>query len=410
LQDGEAAAFISHEVVVSRLHKSMQGWLTELFRVQTPDRVAAAVAHQRYVGEVHARIHLPIHLVARSARLYRRWINELLVASKLSREELLLASGYVSDVMDLALELMSSAFVVNSERSARAEEAYRLFALGQNISLERERQRAALLEWAQQVLFDLHRRADGALPTLGQSEFGLWLHHKAQVMFDGSHEVGQITESIERIDGVLLPQLTSAEEMAGEAGLALAQRLQSEINSIKFQLSAMFDRYVEIENGRDALTRLLNRRFLMPILNREIALQRRDAGGFAVLLIDIDHFKRVNDQHGHQAGDQVLQHAASLITNSVRAGDFVFRYGGEEVLVVLVEVDPVEAMQVAEKIRLAFEASTCLISEGGKLNVTVSIGVASFAGHPDYQYLIEQADQALYRAKNEGRNCCRAAA
>jgi diguanylate cyclase len=120
--------------------------------------------------------------------------------------------------------------------------------------------------------------------------------------------------------------------------------------------------------------------------------------------MDIDHFKVVNDVHGHEAGDMVLQQAAAIIVHAVRNGDFVFRYGGEEVVVMLVEVNAEVAQRIAENIRQQFEANEFLIGQGRSVRATISIGLAMYDGHPDHQYLIRRADQAMYEAKASGRN------
>jgi diguanylate cyclase len=148
------------------------------------------------------------------------------------------------------------------------------------------------------------------------------------------------------------------------------------------------------------------------VLNRQIQLQRTGRSrGFAVLVLDIDHFKAVNDRHGHDVGDRVLQQAAGLIVQHVRAGDFVFRYGGEEMLVVLAGVHAEEALKVAEDIRRRFEVTPLAVGRDAVLNLTVSIGVADHDGQADPQRLIKRADAALYEAKQAGRNrCCLAQA
>ena len=405
MADPQACQFLDHVQVDDRLGTSMQRWLEELFQAAPVVSVAAAVAHQRFIGEVHARIQLPINLVARGARYLKRWISESLAREpRLEREALLAAAVYVSDMIDIAIELMSTAFVRGYERTARADEAYRLFSLGQNIAIERERQRAALLEWSYHVLYAKHQRSGENMRSLCHSEFGLWLHHKAQLMFEGSPEVAQINDAAERIDGLILPRLTASQSAADLS--ELTGELQRELASIKFLLATLFDRYVEIENGRDVLTRLLNRRFMPAAINREIAMAKRTECGFALLLLDLDHFKRVNDSYGHDAGDLVLQQAATLVQNNVRVGDFIFRYGGEEILVMLVEVDEAAAQRIAEDMRRRFEENLFLVSEGRTVKITASIGIAVFDGHPDFQYIVHKADLALYAAKNSGRNCC----
>jgi len=159
-----------------------------------------------------------------------------------------------------------------------------------------------------------------------------------------------------------------------------------------------------MEVGRDVLTQLYNRRFLPTILRRELELARNHHNPFAVLMIDVDHFKRVNDSHGHETGDRVLQHIAVLLQGQARASDFVFRYGGEEFLAVINEVSSEQAALVAEKVRARIEGSVLTLSDQLSLSVTVSIGLALHDGHPDYRHLINRADQALYEAKRSGRN------
>ncbi|MDX9844985.1 MAG: GGDEF domain-containing protein [Aquabacterium sp.] len=401
----QAGAFLEHGVVHERLHPSMQRWIRGVYGGKL-DEVEAIVAQQRHVGEVHARIHLPIHLVARGARhLKNAFFAQLALACPDDQALLRDAQHHVGHVMDLALELMSEAYQRNTQRSARTDEAYRLFSLGQNMSVERERQRSVLLEWGQEVLFALHRTpAPTVLPPLSKSEFGLWFHHKATAMFEGSAEIEVMAGIMERIDETMLPQLCAPSAKPDGRTMSLLMELQAELENLKFQLNHLFERQLEVENGRDTLTRLLNRRFLPSVLSREIKVASERRTQFAVLLIDVDHFKQVNDEHGHEVGDLVLQQAAVLILDSVRNGDFVFRYGGEEMLVMLVEIDQPVALRIAETLRQRFEQAEFMVGQGRTLKVTISVGVAMYDGHPDYQYLINRGDQAMYQAKQTGRN------
>ena len=400
----QAARFLNHDIVHQRLQASMERWICEVLAHPMSDP-AAIVALQRHVGEVHARIQLPIHLVARGARVLKRALFERLDAACRQDDPLhRQAVAYVSELLDMALELITAAYLRNSQRGARNDEAYRLFSLGQNMSVEREKQRSVLLEWGQELMFSLHRvPKPSVLPRLGVSEFGLWFHHKAATLFEGAPEMEQIRDSIERIDATVLPRLAGADHSAHHAA-GLVLELQQELDNLKYFLSGLFEHQLEVENGRDTLTRLLNRRFLPSVLSREIALSNSQGKRFALLLVDVDHFKRVNDEHGHDAGDLVLQQAAALLLNGVRNGDFVFRYGGEEMLVMLVEVDAEASLRIAESLRQRFADTEFLIGQGRHIGLTVSIGVALYDQHPDPQYLIRRADQAMYLAKNKGRN------
>jgi len=154
----------------------------------------------------------------------------------------------------------------------------------------------------------------------------------------------------------------------------------------------------------DALTGLPNRRAFEEALAREVARARRAGTPLALLAVDVDHFKRVNDQRGHPAGDAVLRAVAGRIASGARAGDLVARVGGEEFAVALPGAGPEAALEAAERIR-ARVAEEPIALEGGDLGVTVSVGVASLGEPaPDGPSLAARADEALYRAKRAGRD------
>jgi diguanylate cyclase (GGDEF)-like protein len=158
---------------------------------------------------------------------------------------------------------------------------------------------------------------------------------------------------------------------------------------------------LEVMTRTDRLTGLSNRRRLEEALQIEVLRARRYGKPFSVILLDIDHFKDVNDLFGHQAGDNVLVSIAGLLTRTARETDVVGRYGGEEFLLVCPETELRVVAALAERLRLEF-ASTDFPLVG---QVTSSFGVAEFAPGDSVKSLVERADQALYRAKEGGRNC-----
>jgi len=150
----------------------------------------------------------------------------------------------------------------------------------------------------------------------------------------------------------------------------------------------------------DQLTGLYNRRRMLEVLENEVHRSRRLGHRFSVLMMDVDHFKKFNDSFGHQAGDRVLAGVADVLRDTTREIDTPARYGGEEFLVVLPEAGVEAAVEVAERIRSTLAAR---IFEGRR--VTLSVGVAEFPTHgEDDQRLVAAADDALYGAKEEGRN------
>mgnify|MGYP001389551018 FL=1 len=139
------------------------------------------------------------------------------------------------------------------------------------------------------------------------------------------------------------------------------------------------------------------------------AQARRRGTPLAFLMLDIDHFKRVNDEHGHLAGDQVLKEVANRVRHGMRQSDFLARFGGEEFLAVLPATDGAGALVLAEKIRQSIEAEPVRFQEQG-IAVTISVGVSfGIPGESpkSLEELIAHSDQALYAAKSAGRNCVR---
>lgn len=155
----------------------------------------------------------------------------------------------------------------------------------------------------------------------------------------------------------------------------------------------------------DELTQLLNRRKIISRLEEEIARVNRYGGNLSVFILDVDHFKYVNDTYGHQAGDIVLQHVAQTKLQSLRRVDLIGRYGGEEFLVVLPSTALGDAVKAAMHLCEAIATADFVVEEDTHIHLTVSIGVAHYNPTIDtLETLLSKADKALYRAKNNGRN------
>jgi diguanylate cyclase (GGDEF)-like protein/PAS domain S-box-containing protein len=157
----------------------------------------------------------------------------------------------------------------------------------------------------------------------------------------------------------------------------------------------------------DALTGVFNRRHVVEVLHKELERAQRHERPLAVAMMDADHFKRINDTHGHQTGDEVLRAISDRCQKTLRANDVLGRYGGEEFVIVFPETSLEDATVVAERLRVAVAASPIQVGDKA-LDVTVSIGVAAFASGHDMDKLFHNADLALYTAKQDGRNLVRA--
>ncbi|NEX63782.1 biofilm regulation diguanylate cyclase SiaD [Noviherbaspirillum galbum] len=194
--------------------------------------------------------------------------------------------------------------------------------------------------------------------------------------------------------------------------LTLAERYRKQIRQLE-RLSRISDRYqammrdlneaLKEASTKDALTGIGNRRLLMESLKAETARADRLERPFTLVMVDVDRFKAVNDQYGHDAGDKVLIEVARVIESGIREYDVCGRWGGEEFLVIMPEIDAVEAAAVIERIRAAINALKVLYGER-QIGITASFGIAEHARGESISDFLNRADMALYAAKRAGRN------
>jgi diguanylate cyclase (GGDEF)-like protein len=156
----------------------------------------------------------------------------------------------------------------------------------------------------------------------------------------------------------------------------------------------------------DPLTGLFNRRMGMNLLQREISRFEREGYPIVVMMLDIDHFKRVNDRFGHLVGDQCIQNLAENIRSSIRDYDLAFRYGGEEFVIVTGKIDTHQALKVAQRLRKLVEAQRVETDTGEHFGYTISLGIAGLQAGQNSEQILNQADAAMYQAKQGGRNRC----
>ena len=181
--------------------------------------------------------------------------------------------------------------------------------------------------------------------------------------------------------------------------------------SLKTALDLQRIYVLEQENITDPLMGIYNRRYLDRRLMEESLRATRYEQPFSVFLLDIDHFKRINDSYGHQTGDMFLQKLALVIMGSVREVDVVIRYGGDEILVILPNTTVANAVELAERLRQNIAETIMVEADSDKnqpvIHTTVSIGVSGYRstdGWDNSRWVVERADKALYRAKSQGRN------
>jgi len=212
--------------------------------------------------------------------------------------------------------------------------------------------------------------------------------------------VSSIDEMVADIDVKLVNKTQKIADIADSYG-ALENKLQeykSEVDNLKSEMK----RY-QLESITDHLTEVYNRKYLDLKLKEEIERHTRIKTPFSIILTDIDDFKKVNDTYGHLVGDQVLVHISKTLQKLIRKSDFVFRYGGEEFIVLLINSDSKSASEIAEQIRKSIESTNFSVGEKS-FNVTSSFGVAEYAEGENDQEFLNRADKHMYNAKNSGKN------
>lgn len=303
-------------------------------------------------------------------------------------------------------------------------------AIHQDIT-ERKKTEAALSRTYEEIE-DLYERApcgylsfdgDGLIVRINQTELE-WLGYRREEVIGEMHLVDLLTqhsraafrESFQRFkecgearnleldlirkDGTLLSVSMSATAVRDAEGRFVMSRSTLFDLSERKRLEAELARQARV----DVLTGLNNRRHFFELAEQELARSKRHAQSFSILMLDVDHFKAVNDNYGHDAGDEVLRKLSEVCTETLREIDIVGRIGGEELAVLLPETAGVRAVDAAERLRLAI-AAAAVPARGEFIHFTVSIGVTGLTpGDERVDTLLKRADAAMYRAKRAGRN------
>ena len=252
------------------------------------------------------------------------------------------------------------------------------------------------------VLCDMPRNAtaqaleDSWLEVVPKQDFKSWLSRDAEAAL---RVMRTLALRLRDTDAIIAKQL-AAPQKVNDADL---RKLNAKLSR---NLAAIQKQHQQLENEviRDSLTGLYNRRYLDERLERDLTRAKKYGFPISLAMIDLDHFKNVNDTYGHRAGDEVLKALGTLLQSTLREGDIPCRYGGEEFVVLLPRMPLVTAVKRAEQWRDAF--AWLLVPYGdAQIGTTMSIGLATFPDHAaTADALVDSADRALYRAKAAGRN------
>ncbi|HHE4837063.1 TPA: diguanylate cyclase DosC [Escherichia coli] len=378
--DPHAEEFLSNEQVERQLKSAMERWIINVLSAQVDD-VERLIQIQHTVAEVHARIGIPVEIVEMGFRVLKKILYPVIFSSDYSAAEKLQVYHFSINSIDIAMVL-------------------------ENAEEEKERQIASILSWEIDIIYKILLDSDlGSSLPLSQADFGLWFNHKGRHYFSGIAEVGHISRLIQDFDGIFNQTMRNTRNLNNRSlRVKFLLQIRNTVSQIITLLRELFEEVSRHEVGMDVLTKLLNRRFLPTIFKREIAHANRTGTPLSVLIIDVDKFKEINDTWGHNTGDEILRKVSQAFYDNVRSSDYVFRYGGDEFIIVLTEASENETLRTAERIRSRVEKTKLKAANGEDIALSLSIGAAMFNGHPDYERLIQIADEALYIAKRRGRN------
>ncbi len=243
-------------------------------------------------------------------------------------------------------------------------------------------------------------QARGPLVRLRDSEFGIWIHHKGVVLFDGAPDLRDIAEAIERMDTLLLPRLQSALQQQQPLEQAIGA-VKNQLDLIRLKLNDLFEHCLGQDDGLDQETQLPDRRYLPAILVREMQAHSASARVFCVGMLGLQ-FPELRDSG---ARSRLMQVAANTLVANIRTTDHLFRYDEQRFLLIAVECDRQKASELlaglSEELRHALQAGP-VNGSWTPVHTGLSVGVAEYDRHPDYQYLIQRAETAQTDSERAG--------
>jgi len=405
----QMTSILKKAIVEKNLKESQKKWIHDFFKPHGIADINVLTEYQKKVGKLHANINININLnyFTYGISIMKNEIFVRIYRANLSQEELFQVFSVVGQLFDILVSIISEAYFSNEMVHETNELSLKMKGMSQNTAIECERLRSMLLDWVRNSLVFLYQTPEidmNTLPKLKDSSFGLWVIYKSDLLSHTMDISSELKKHICQIDEAFFAAAKYHTENNQAQFFEGIQSFNEAASKVSWYISTIVDKVMELDTGMDSLTRLFNRRYLDTILRRQTDISMKQGLPYSILMLDIDHFKLVNDTYGHDSGDAVLKQFSELLLLSVRTSDFIFRYGGEEFLIVLGSADKKEAVGIAEKIRRKCEEHAFKLPGDKELYKTCSIGTSSYSGHPDYNRLIKQADTALYTAKGKGRN------
>lgn len=387
LSTEETSRYLTNEIVEQHLQSALAEWMTLVLTPKTVEEQKALQARHNQIGEVHARINIDMKLVSQAMIVLKNSLYLDLFNHKVTDTDFILL---IQNILDHALICINSAYFSDYENINHQSNVLANHLCGPDFAIVVEQMRTEIHKWLSKCL------VENQIHTILDTEFALWIRHKLPLAISDKKVLKQVNDIIHKISHLHNTQPVF--------DATTAQNLTTDINELSWLLQEMAKNIMSSDDKKDPLTKVYNRRFLDSILLQETLRAQKLNIQYTIAMIDVDHFKSINDQYGHAKGDEVLAKLAETMSNHLRISDFIFRFGGEEFLIVLTECDITHAMHAIESLKQAVASIKFTTSDNTEFSLSFSAGLAQFDGQPDYQHTIKKADQAMYQAKENGRN------
>ncbi|MBC2763857.1 MAG: GGDEF domain-containing protein [ANME-2 cluster archaeon] len=403
----ETSIILKNTKIDINLHNTIADWIGSIFTNYSEAELESLIERQKRIGIVHATINVNLNYFNHGIgilkdEIYRRMRKKISDVHRFSEAVLI-----VGELFDIYISIISESYFFNELLHESNQLSLKVKGLTQNTAIECERLRSMLMEWSRNALMFLYQSPEinvKNIPHLQYSNFGLWVIYKSDFLSHPLNVSSELKQHISEIDSALFQAVRFRMKNKKDKFANAVTIFNDAVTKSSWFISTIVDQAIEIDTGMDPLTRLFNRRYLSTILRRQTEICNKQGLPYSILLIDLDHFKKINDEFGHDGGDRILEQFSKLLLESVRASDFIFRYGGEEFLIVMGNVNQNEAIIASEKIRKKCDKHIFKLTNNKNIHLTCSIGIAVHDGHPDYNRMVKKADLALYDAKNQGRN------
>lgn len=386
-------AYLGNEFAQERFRDETRNWLAELFSLNglSGEQIRR---RQMEVGASYARLKIPVSLVMRGFRELKKTLISTLPDTGKDQDTLTASLSLMSMLLDTSLSTMATAYGRHAERVTRSDEALRQFSVGQDISVERERQRAAMLDWAQGFYFQAQlSNRDRNLRTLGRAEFGLWFTHRAEILLGRTSEYESAIDAIERCDDLV--ERLNFDINADH--LEIISAVHTELETLSTLVSMMFDQIEAHNVARDPLTKLLNKQYLAPAVSREIALTQQGRPPFCLVAFSLGRLDPRRIEPDQQGWEDIVRRSAQIILSMTRSSDSVFRLNDYTILIVRVESTSEEANQLAEEAVLRLTAGHLGPAGNTIYGVKVRRLVMEYDGQPDPRQVIRFAEQQMHQ-------------